>query len=106
MNSVTLVFVNLSRQDAHIWAVQEDGDTQFLARLGSGESVRQLSTTGAKWSIVAGDSYPIAVGDKNRVYLIGSSGVYEVENAHGLTAESGAIPADFDFPAYGGGGFP
>ena len=104
MGSKVLVFVNLSRGDAHIWAVEDDGDTQFIAKLCSGDSVRHLSSTGQKWSVVANDSYPITVGEKNRVYIIGSAGVYEVENAHPLTAESGAIPGDFDYPMYGGGG--
>ena len=106
MSNVVLIFANLSRQDAHVWALADDGEPQFVAKLGSGATVRHLSETGKKWSIVANDGYSFTVGDKNRIFIIGSSGVYEVENARPLTADSGVIPGDFDFASFGGGGWP
>ena len=106
MSLTVLVFVNLSRQDAHIWALEHDGDTQFVAKLGSGDTLRHLSSVGQRWSIVASDNFEFAATDKNRVYLIGSAGVYEVDHTRALAAESGAIPSDFDFPGSGGMGWP
>lgn len=106
MSLTVLVFVNLSRQDAHLWAVGADGVTQFAATLASGGAVRQLSAPEQKWTIVSEENYTLTATDKNRVYFIGSSGVYEVDQPKPLTAESGAVPADFDFPSYSGGGWP
>lgn len=106
MSLSVLIFVNLGRQDAHIWAVEQDGNTQFAAKLGSGASLRLLSPAEQKWSVVAGENYEIPASDKNRVFIVGSGGVYHVDQTQGLAAESGVIPPDFDFPGMGGGGWP
>ncbi len=106
MSLSVLIFVNLARQDAHVWAVEPDGDTQFAAKLVSGASVRLLSTLHQNWSVVAGESYAIPASDKNRIFIIGSGGVYQVDHTQAISAESGAIPADFDYPSSGGGGWP
>lgn len=106
MSLSVLIFVNLSRQDAHIWALEHDGSTQFVAKLNSGDTLRHLSAVGQKWSIVTGDNYELAAAEQNQVFLIGSSGVYLVDHTRAIAAESGAIPADFDFPGVGGGGWP
>lgn len=106
MSLSVLIFVNLGRQDAHVWAVEENGDTQFAAKLGSGESVRLLSAARQKWNVVAGESYDISASDKNRIFIIGSGGVYQVDHTQAIAAESGAIPSDFDYPSSGGGGWP
>jgi hypothetical protein len=106
MSLAVLIFVNLGRQDVHVWAVEGDGDMQFAAKLASGASIRLLSPAEQKWSVVAGESYEIAASDKNRIFIVGAGGVYEADRMKGLTAESGAIPADFDYPAGGLGGWP
>lgn len=106
MSLTVLIFVNLSSQDAHIWAVGENGANQFVARLAPGSSLRHLSAPGQKWSIVASDSFEIEADDKNSVFIIGASGAYRVESVKPLTADSGASPADFDFPSQGFGGWP
>ncbi len=106
MSLSVLIFVNLSRQDAHVWAVEQDGDTQFAAKLAAGASHRLLSAADQKWSVVAGESYDIPASDKNRIFIIGSGGVYQVDHTQGLAADSGAIPADFEYPTSGGGGWP
>jgi hypothetical protein len=108
MNSTVVIFVNLSQEDARVWAVAPDDSTQFVATLASGASVRHLSAPGQKWSVVTSDSFPIPAGDKNRVYIIGSSGVYEVESVRGVAADSGTVPPNMiEFPVGGGsGGWP
>lgn len=106
MSLTVLIFANLSSQDAHIWAVEANGANQFVARLAPGATLRHLSASGQKWSIVAGDNYEVDADDKNRVYIIGAGGVYQVETVKALKAESGAAPSDFDFPSFGGGGWP
>jgi hypothetical protein len=106
MSLTVLIFVNLSRQDAHIWALDGEGENQFVATLAPGDTLRQLSAPTQKWNVVTGDNFEFAAGNKNTVYLIGSTGVYHVTGAAPLPTESGAIPADFDFPSYGGGGWP
>lgn len=106
MSLAVLIFVNLGRQDAQVWAVEAGGDTQFAAKLASGASVRLLSAADQKWSVVAGESYEIAASDKNRIFIVGAGGVYETDRMKGVTAESGAVPADFDYPGLGGGGWP
>lgn len=106
MSLSVLIFVNLGRQDAHVWALAQDGDTQFAAKLASGASTRLLSTAEQKWSVVAGENYEIPAANKNRVFIIGAGGVYEIDHTRAVAADSGAIPADFDFPAGGIGGWP
>ena len=106
MSLTVLIFVNLSNQDAHIWAVGENGANQFVARLAPGVALRHLSAPGQKWSIVASDSFEVEADDKNRVFIVGTSGAYRVESVKSLTADSGAAPSDFDFPSFGGGGWP
>jgi hypothetical protein len=104
--SVILVFVNLGREHAFVSVSDDQGVPQLAAALGVGDSARQFAAVGSTWSVVAKETYQITAGDKNRVYLIGSGGLYEVENVRGLAAESGASSTDFDLPAMGGGGFP
>lgn len=106
MSLTVLIFANLSSQDAHIWAVGADGSNQFVARLAPGATLRHLSAPAQKWSIVANDSYEVVADDKNRVFIVGAGGVYQVDSVKALAAESGTAPADFDFPSYGGGGWP
>lgn len=106
MSLSVLIFVNLGRQDAHIWAVEPDGDTQYAAKLAAGASLRTLSPAHQKWSVVIGESYEIPASASNRVFIIGSGGVYEVDHTRAVAAESGAIPADFDFPGSSGMGWP
>jgi hypothetical protein len=106
MSLTVLIFVNLSSQDAHIWAVEPEGASQFVARLAPGATLRHLSPPEQKWNIVASDSYELQADDKNRVYIIGAAGVYRVESVNALAADSGASPSDFDFPHQGGGGWP
>lgn len=106
MSYTILVFVNLSRQDAFVSLVEPDGNAIFAAKLASGQVARQISTAGEKWSITASDVFPLTVGDKHRVYLIGTAGVYEVDAPRPLPPESGAKPTDFDFPSFGGGSWP
>jgi hypothetical protein len=106
MSHTILVFVNLSRQDAFVSLIEADGNAIFAAKLAAGQVSRQISTAGEKWSITSSDSFPITASDKNQVYLIGTSGVYEVDAPRAIAPESGAAISDFDFPAYGGGGWP
>jgi hypothetical protein len=106
MSLTVLIFANLSRQDAHLWVAEEDGTNQFVARLAPGATVRHLSAPKQKWSVVADETFNLEASDKNRVYLIGSAGVYEVDHTRPVPAEGGAVPADFDFPGMGGGGWP
>lgn len=106
MSLSVLIFVNLGRQDAYVWAVENDTPTQFVGKLASGDTLRHLSTGGQKWNVVAGESFDVPASDKNRIYIIGTAGVYEVEHVRALVADSGAIPADFDFPVGGSGGWP
>ncbi len=106
MSHTILVFVNVGRSDAFVY-LNESADTSlFVAKLAAGASTRQIATSGETWSVTAGDSYTINVGDKNRVYLIGTSGVYEVDAPRALTPESGAETSSFDFPIGGIGGWP
>lgn len=104
--SVILAFVNLGREHAFVSATDADGVPQLVAALGVGQSTRQYAPVGSTWSVVAQDTFQLTAGDKNRVYLIGSSGMYEVESTRGLKPESGAAPADLDLPAFGGSGWP
>ncbi len=106
MALTVLIFVNLSRQDAHVWALGDDGENQFVAKLAPGATLRHLSAPDQKWNVVTSDSFEILAGSKNVVYLIGSTGVYQVASTTAVPTESGAIPADFDFPGMGGGGWP
>ena len=106
MSLTVLIFANLSSQDAHIWAVGADGSNQFVARRAPGATLRHLSAPAHTWSIVANDSYEIVADDKKRVFIVGAGGGHQVDSVKALAAESGAAPADFDFPSYGGGGWP
>lgn len=106
MSATILVFVNLSRSDAYVSVDDANGQEQFVAQVKTGAAERQAAAAGQKWSVVANDTYKFTAGDKNRVYLIGASGVYEVDAPRPLAADSGAKPGDFDFPASGGGGWP
>lgn len=106
MKVVILNFVNLSRQDAYLSVADASGEVQSVGKILPGEVSRQATVEGLVWTVVGSDSYPITASDKNRVYIIGSQGVYEVRDAKPLTAESGAVAADFDFPAAGAGGWP
>lgn len=106
MKPVILNFVNLSRQDAFLSVGDSTGEPQSVGKILPGEVSRQATVEGLTWTVVGSDSYQITAADKNRVYIIGSQGVYEVQNARALTAESGAPPVDFDFPVGGSGGWP
>jgi hypothetical protein len=106
MSHTILDFVNASRQDAFVYLNEADGGTLLIAKLGAGQMTRQVATAGEKWSVTANDAYSITAGDKNRVYLIGSGGVYEVESPRALTPDGGGATTDFDFPVGGGGSWP
>lgn len=102
---VTVVsFVNLGRQDAFLSAADAGGEPHFVARISPGQAVRQAAMPGSKWMVVANDNYPITAGAASQVFLISGGGVYMVENAKAVPAESGAAPADIDFPSIIGGG--
>ncbi len=106
MSHTILVFVNVSRQDAFVYLNQADDNSLFVAKLAAGQSTRQVANAGEIWNVTAGDAYPIKVGEKNRVYLIGTSGVYEVDAPRALPSEGGAASGDFDFPVGGQGSWP
>jgi hypothetical protein len=106
MSQTILIFANLGRQDAHIWVAEEDGTNQFVAKLASGATLRHLSMPGQRWNVVAEETYEVRATDKNRVYLIGSAGLYEVDHTRAVPSDGGTVPADFDFPGMGGGGWP
>ncbi|RIK30037.1 MAG: hypothetical protein DCC52_06865 [Chloroflexi bacterium] len=106
MSHTILVFVNVSRQDAFIYFNTSEGNTLLAGKLAAGESARQIARAGEKWSVTAGDTYTLTVGDQNRVYLIGSGGVYEVDKPRALTPDGGGATNDFDFPSFGGGPWP
>lgn len=106
MKIAILNFVNLSRQDAYLSVGDGSGEPQPVGKILPGQVSRQATVEGLVWTVVGNDSYQITASVKNRVYIIGSQGVYEVREAKPLTAESGAAAADFDYPVGGSGGWP
>lgn len=106
MSHTILVFVNASRQDAFVYFNEPDGSTLLASKLAAGQSSRQVTRSGEKWSVTAGDTYTLTASDQNRLYLIGSSGVYEVDNPRALAPDGGGETSDFDFPAGPGGTWP
>lgn len=106
MSHTILVFVNVSRNDAFVYLNQGNDNSLLVSKLAAGQSSRQVTSAGDKWSITANDTYTITTTDKNRVYLIGSSGVYQVESPQAITPDAGGVVTDFDFPAGGGGAWP
>lgn len=107
MEHSILVFVNVSRNDAFLYLNTADGSALFVSKVAAGQCARQVARAGDKWSVTAGDTFMLTTDDKNRVYLIGSGGVYQVENPRALTPDGGGETRDFDFPIGGGlGGWP
>jgi hypothetical protein len=106
MSHTILVFVNVSRNDAFVYLNEADGSTLLATKLAAGESARQITRAGEKWSVTTSDTYTLTASEQNRVYLIGSGGVYEVDNPRALTPDGGGEINDFDFPSFGGGPWP
>lgn len=104
MSLAVLSFVNLSRQDAFLSVRDATGELQFVAIVAPGSVLRQATTAGWKWNLVANDSIEFSAQDKNTVYLISGTGVHEVTDAQMLVVKSEASAADFDFPSVIGGG--
>ncbi len=103
MNGVILIFANVSRSDATVSVRDAAGQEQFVTQVKAGTSERQAAATGQTWTVVGNENYTITVGDKHTVYLIGSSGVYEVQNPKSLAPDGGDAASDFQLPASGGG---
>lgn len=106
MSHTILVFVNVSRNDAFLYLNEADGSTLSVGKIAAGQIVRQVTRAGDKWSITASDTYTLTASDKNRVYLIGSGGVYEVDNPRALVPDGGGETSDFDFVGGTGGMWP
>lgn len=106
MSHTILVFVNVSRNDAFLYLNETDGSTLSVGKIAAGQIVRQVTREGDKWSITASDTYTLTASEKNCVYLIGSSGVYQVDNPRALVPDGGGETSDFDFPAGGIGSWP
>lgn len=106
MSHTILVFVNVSRNDAFLYLNEADGSTLSVGKIAAGQISRQVASAGTKWSITASDTYTLTASDKNRVYLVGSGGVYEVDNPRAIVPDGGGDTSDFDFPIGGAGGWP
>lgn len=106
MSATILVFANVSRSDAYVSVEDANGQEQFVTKVGAGTIARQAASAGQNWVVVLNDNYKFTADDKNHVYLIGSSGVYQVASPVAIAPDSGNAVSDFDYQGFGGGGWP
>ncbi len=107
-DNVMLIFVNLRRSDAFLSVNNAEGIPEFIATLSPAQATRQTAAAGSVWSVTTLDnvnySYQVTARDQNRVYLIGSQGLYQVEQATALSTDGSVLSDGASFPVGGGGG--